>query len=191
MYKTLFSLTALVFLTAINASAQQRAPRSDIIIDERAGLPIPKNAADLRNNTLETWQRTRKTNQSQFNFSRETAEFRAYLSVCRRHDLKVDMKVLSNLALRNIQQILLAHYEEPEFVVLEAMTQEKQANFVEDVAADIYAFEYGTATATMGSAIETSGNTRQTFCTRVADENFQKYVALRTIAQRQQTQSRQ
>lgn len=184
MRNIILSCLVLLLLGSHISQAQQPRNRSDIIIDERAGLPVPEKPEDLRLITVEIWQRTRQTNQRLFSFAREAAQFRGYYNICRRHELNVDIEPINALALRNLQQILLAHYEEPEFAILEAMPEEAQGPFILDLAGDLYAFEYGSASSTLMNAIAQSGNTRQTFCTRIADENYNKYIALRATTRR-------
>lgn len=186
MMRHIFLSVLVLLITGSQIShAQQPSSRSDIVIDERAGLPIPEKPEDLRLITVEIWQRTRQTNQRLYSFAREAAQFRGYYNICRRHELNVDIEPINALAMRNLQQILLAHYEEPELAVLEAMPEEAQGPFVLDLAGDLYAFEYGSASTTILDAIAKSGDTRQTFCKRIAEENYNKYIALRATTKRE------
>lgn len=179
MLRTVF-IGIISFIITLSAVAQPREgfdPGND-----RGGLMIPENPDDLRVVSLELWLKFQLTGQRLYNFVREAAEFRAYLNVCKRHDLNVNMKPINAHAERNLQQIIIAHYEEPEYSVLEAMKKEDQARLMQDIASDLYAFEFGYRVATQRANIASSGKTNQTFCSAIADEYFKKYVALLATA---------
>ena len=167
-----------------SASAQVRKELNPFENDDRGGLPIPENAEDLRVLSLTLWLKFQRTNQRLYNYVREAAEFRAYLHVCKRHDLNVNLQPINALSALNLQQVIIAHYEEPEFAVLETLDKPTQANLMKDIAGDIYAFEFGYKVAEQQAAITASKTTNQTFCAKIADDHFKKYVALLATAKR-------
>jgi hypothetical protein len=175
----------LLIIIGVNSYAIAQARRGLSLLDDRGGLMVPENADDLRIVSLELWLKFHLTNQRLYNYIRESAEFRAYVHVCKRNDLNIDMKPIHALSIRNLSQVILAHYEEPEFTVLEAMTKQQQATLMEDIVGDLYAFEYGYKVAEQDTAITASGDTRQSFCEGIADTHFKKYVALLATAKRQ------
>lgn len=175
---TLIAIISLVFAAGLSAQPREGVNPND----DRGGLMIPENKDDLRVVSLELWLKFQRTGQRLYNFIRESSEFRAYIHVCKRHDLNVNMKPINALSERNLQQIILAHYEEPEYAVLEALEKSEQADLMIDIASDIYAFEYGYRIAEQRGEIAASGKTNQSFCAVIADEYFKKYVALLATA---------
>ena len=152
--------------------------------DDRNGMWVPKNVADLRIISQEWWQRFRLTNQRLYKYIGEAAEFRAYLQVCKRHDLNVDMAPINELSSNHLQQILLALFKEAEYGILETQSKEQQAELMADVASDAYSFEYGYRIALQTAVIAVSGDTTNTYCGLVEETNFKKYIALRATAKR-------
>ncbi|WP_262695769.1 hypothetical protein [Kordiimonas aquimaris] len=169
-----------MFIVTPSLTAQPREGVNPL--DDRGGLMIPENTEDLRVVSLELWLKFQRTNQRLYNYIREAAEFRAYLHVCKRHDLNVNLRPINKLSARNLQQIILAHYEEPEYAVIEALDRPAQATLMDDIAGDIYAFEYGHRIAELRATITASEQTNQSFCATIADEHFKKYVALLATA---------
>lgn len=153
--------------------------------DDRNGMWVPENVGDLRLISQEWWQQFRRTNQRLYKYVGEAAEFRAYLEVCKRHDLNVDMDDINALSSRHLQQILLALFKEAEYAVLESQTKEQQAELMADVASDAYSFEYGYRIAHQTAIINVTGGTTNNYCEQVAEVNFKKYIALRATAKRQ------
>lgn len=183
MLPRLLTVALLVIVSASATMAQNRSRST--LLDDRGGLMVPTNPAELRLVSHELWLKFQRTNQRLYNFVREDAEFRAYLHVCKRHDLNVDMRPIGELSSRYLQQILLAHYEEPEYAVLEALEKQAQADLMLDLAGDIAAFEYGFQIADLRNQIKSSGSTNQAHCTSISDTYFKKYVALLATAKRQ------
>ncbi len=153
--------------------------------DDRNGMWVPKNVTDLRIISQEWWQRFRLTNQRLYKYIGEAAEFRAYLQVCKRHDLNVDMAPINDLSSRHLQQILLALFKEAEYGILETLSKEQQAELMADVASDAYSFEYGYRIARQTAVIDVSGGTTNLYCGQVEETNFKKYIALRATAKRE------
>ncbi len=152
--------------------------------DDRNGMWTPENVADLRIISQEWWQRFRRTNQRLYKYVGEAAEFRAYLQVCKRHDLNVDMTPINELSSSHLQQILLALFKEAEYGILETLNKDQQAALMTDVAGDAYGFEYGYRIARQTAVIAASGGTTNAYCGQVEETNFKKYIALRATAKR-------
>ena len=183
MLRLLAAISFIIITASLSASAQVREGL-DPFNEDRGGLLLPENPEDLRVLSLDLWLKFQRTNQRLYNYIREAAEFRAYLHVCKRHDLNVDLKPINALSALHLQQIILAHYEEPEFQVLEALEKAEQARLMQDIAGDIYAFEFGHKVAEQKAEIVSLKVTNQTFCANVADDHFKKYVALLATAKR-------
>lgn len=166
-----------------SAPGQNLDPR--IVQNTRGNIPIPTNTEELRLVSLELWLKFRRTNQRLYNFIGEAAEFRAYSYICKRHDLNVNLSPINQLADRHIKQIILAHYEEPDYAVLETMEKSEQARLMTDIAADIYGFEYGYRLSEQTAIIDTTGSTTNNFCLQVEKVNYGKYIALLATARRQ------
>lgn len=179
------SLVMLLISVCVGSVASAQVRKGTSLLDDRGGLMVPENPEDLRTVSLELWLKFHQTNQRLYNYVREASEFRAYIHTCKRHDLNVNMAPIHALSLRNLKQIILAHYEEPEFAVIEALNKEQQASLIDDIVGDIYAFEYGQKVAQQETTIAASKTTRQSFCEGVAEQNFEKYVALLATARRQ------
>jgi len=153
--------------------------------DDRNDMWTPKNVTDLRLISQEWWQKFRRTNQRLYKYVGEAAEFRAYLQVCKRHDLNVDMAPINDLSNSHLQQILLALFKEAEYRILETLGKEQQAELMADVASDAYSFEYGYRIARQTAVIAVSGDTTNAYCGQVEETNFKKYIALRATAKRE------
>lgn len=153
--------------------------------DDRDGMWVPKNITDLRLISQEWWQKFRRTNQRQYKYVGEAAEFRAYLQVCKRHELNVDMESINALSNRHLQQILLALFKEAEYGIIESHTKEQQAELMADLASDAFSFEFGYRIAQQTAIINVSGGTTNNHCEQVEQVNFQKYIALRATAKRE------
>lgn len=166
---------------------QQSTPDRDprFVGNTRGDLPIPTTPEELKSVSMSLWLKFRRTNQALYNFIRESSEFKAYAHACKRHDLNVNLAPINQLAHRNLQQIILAHYEEPDYAVLEAMPKQAQADLMKDIASDLYGFEYGYRVAQQDSVIKTNGITTNNYCIQVEGANYQKYIALLATAKRQ------
>ena len=184
-----FIIFAVLSLFSTNLIMAQEAaePKQNPLAeeDDRDGMWVPTNVTDLRLVSQDWWLKFRKTNQQLYNFVGEAAEFRAYLFVCKRHDLNVGMVGINALSNRNLQQILLALFKEAEYGILEAHTKEQQAEIMADIASDAYSFEYGYRVARQTAVISVSGKTTNNYCQQTEDLNFKKYIALRATAKRQ------
>lgn len=199
---TIFALTALI---ATNfAQAQERQPAQEIreadqpapsVLpeeenpladgDDRNGMWVPKTVEELRVISQEWWQQFRRTNQRQYKYIGEAAQFRAYLQVCKRNDLNVNMESINTLSNRHMQQILLAIFKEAEYAIIETLDKEQQAALMADLASDAYGFEFGYRIAHQRAIINVSGGTTNNYCAQVEKDNFDKYIALRATAKRE------
>lgn len=164
-------------------SVPNRDPR--IVDSTRGNIPIPTNPEELRNVSLELWLKFRRTNQSLYRYVKEAAEFRAYSYSCKRHDLNVNFTQINALVSRHLQQILLAHFDEPDYAVLEALSREKQAELMVDMAADVYGFEYGYQMSAQRSLIEDAGATTNNYCAQAEDTYYGKYISLLRTARKE------
>lgn len=195
MIKRLMIITIFsVFASTLVMPQDQEQPARPVIEqapnpfdegDDRNGMWVPKNVADLRLISQDWWQQFRRTNQRQYKYIGEAAEFRAYLQVCKRHDLNVDMDSINALSSRHLQQILLALFKEAEYAILETQTKEQQAELMADVASDAYSFEYGYRIAHQTAIINVTGGTTNNYCEQIEETNFKKYIALRATAKRE------
>lgn len=172
---------------AATGQPQQTPNRDPRIIDStRGNIPIPTNPEELRLVSLDLWLKFRRTNQQLYNYITEASEFRAYSHLCKRHDLNVNLAPINALVSRHLQQILLAHYEEPDYAILEAMSKNEQASLMQDMAADLYGFEYGYRLSRAQSLIEDASATTNNYCVQAEKTYYGKYIALLATARRQQ-----
>jgi len=185
------SLVLMVISMAAVSNAQVKNVQPDNRpnpLDDRGGIPVPKNLTDLKNVSLTYWLKFRKTNQRLYNYINEATEFHAYLNVCKRHDLNVTMDMIMRQANLNLQASIPAHYEEPEFALLDPMTKAEQQVFLDDMSSDLYAFEYGNRIALLDAKVAESGKSKKVYCEGIKDEYFKKYVALLATARLKQQQ---
>lgn len=198
MFKRLTILALLTFATptfVLAQTAQETGKPVQSVLpaddnplvdgDDRNGMWVPKNIAELRLISQEWWQQFRRTNQRQYKYIGEAADFRAYLQVCKRHELNVDMESIHALSIRHMQQILLALFKEAEYAIIETLTKEQQAALMADLASDAYSFEFGYRIAHQRAIINVSGGTTNNYCVQVEKGNFDKYIALRATAKRE------
>lgn len=190
-------MTALALLSLVSFSGaasvqdtsgqQQSVPNRDprFVDSTRGNIPVPTKPEELRDVSLELWLKFRRTNQSLYYYIKDAAEFRAYSYSCKRHELNVDFKEINALVSRNLQQILLAHYEEPDYAVLETLNREQQAALMKDLAADVYGFEYGFQMSAQRTLIEQAGATTNNYCVQAEDTYYGKYISLRRTARRE------
>lgn len=141
--------------------------------------------AALRLWSMEKWMTVRKTNHPLYHYALNSARFRAYHNICKRHDLNVDLTLLNELALWNLSEIVIAHYEEPEWANFEGLNEDAIRTFIGDLGQDIYAFEYAVALNDLQDAKELAGSTTKAYCTSIAKENYDSYIVLRATAKRQ------
>ena len=182
----IFAMFSLLSISPVLAQDAGQPARNPLVDEEdRSGMWVPKNVPDLRIISQEWWQKFRRTNQRLYKYIGEAAEFRAYLQVCKRHDLNVDMAPINSLSSRHMQQILLALFKEAEYGILETLSKEQQAELMADVASDAYSFEYGYRIARQTAMIDVSGGTTNVYCGQVEETNFKKYIALRATAKRE------
>lgn len=172
-----------LFSASLAVSAQPEVHRPSPL-DERGGMPIPENLLDLKNLSLAFWLKFRQTNQTVYNYVNEAALFHSYLYVCKRHDLNVQMDLVTKLANKYLQAAIPAHYDEPEFEILEAFSKEEQQLFLDDMSSDIYSFEYGMRVAEQLQKAKESGKTVKQYCEGIQKDYFQAYVALLATAKR-------
>lgn len=185
-------ITASGFTLAQPAGGQSTQPeqvpnRDPRFVDStRGNIPVPTNADELRLVSLDLWLKFRRTNQQLYHYIKDASDFRAYSHLCKRHELNVNLAPINALVSRNLQQILLAHYEEPDYAVLEAMPREEQAALMKDMAADVYGFEYGYRVSAQQSLIEAASSTVNNYCVQAEERYYGKYIALLATARRQQ-----
>lgn len=173
----------LIWLATSTAIAAQQARPSPL--DDRGGIPVPQNLTDLKNVSLTFWLKFRKTNQILYTYVNEAAEFHAYLNVCKRHELNIRMDLIMQLANINLQASIPAHYDEPEFGLLDPMSKTDQQAFLDDMSSDLYAFEYGRQVALLERAVTDSGKTSKSFCEGpIREEYAKKYIALLATAKK-------
>ncbi len=186
---------ASVFLTSFVAlslwaapiAAQENVPDRDprFVDSTRGNIPIPTTPEELQSISLDLWLKFRRTKQNLYHYIRDASEFRAYSFMCKRHELNVNMGQINALVLRNLQQIILAHYEEPDYQILESLSKEEQARLMIDIASDIYSFEYGYQLSAQRSLIENAEATTNNFCVQADDTFYGKYISLLATARRQ------
>jgi len=186
MMKRLF-LMSTAFMAAClagPASAQETAQKANVVnpLDDRGGLPVPENLHDLRNLSVTFWVKFRRTSQHLYRYVNETAQFHAYAHFCKRHELNLSIAPLTKLSHHYIQAAIPAHFDEPEFALLEPLSKKEQQDFLDDISGDIYNFEYGYRTAELQKIIDNSGKTKKQFCEGVEKEFKLSYMALRATA---------
>ncbi len=180
----IFSFVTLIAVGLSNASnAQQIRPNNNL--DTRIGMPTPKTLQDMKDHSVDLWIKSRQSNIQVFRFVNEVAELRAYLFVCKRHHLNLELNPLAELSSKYLQAVLPAQYDEPELQLLENFNKAEQQAFLEDMAEDIYAFEFGMRVAQQNVKIKDSGQTKKAFCDTVDADYFKAYVALRATAKRE------
>lgn len=162
------------------APAETENPLSPL--GDRGGLPIPENLFDIKNLSLTFWIKFRGTSQYVYRFVNEAAQFQSYTHVCKRHELNISLSPITELANRYIQAAIPAHYDEPEFAILEPLTKNEQQAFLEDMSSDLYAFEYGFRIAQLNRLIADSGSTKKVYCESVEKDYKDSYIALRATA---------
>ncbi|MEX0298688.1 MAG: hypothetical protein AB3N28_06435 [Kordiimonas sp.] len=183
-FMQVFSFIALITLGLSNTtSAQQVSPNNNL--DTRIGMPTPETLQDMKDHSVDLWIKSRQSNIQVFRFVNEVAELRAYLFVCKRHHLNLEMNPLAELSSKYLQAVLPAQYDEPELQLLENFDKDQQQVFLEDMAQDIYAFEFGMRVAQQNVKIKDSGLTKKAFCDTVDANYFKAYVALRATAKRE------
>lgn len=175
----LFAVSLLT--TALNAQDEPRRPNP---LDERSGLPVPETMLDLRNLSVTLWIKFRQTNQHVYRYVNEAAQFNAYGEICKRHTLNLSMAEITELAHFYIQAAIPAHYDEPEFALLEPLSKRDQQNFLDDIAGDIYGFEYGFRSAELHRLIEEGGTTTKVYCEAVEENYKLSYMALLATAKK-------
>lgn len=186
MMRILQALTlcsALVLGTTHNAIAQQINPNNNL--DTRIGMPTPETLQDMKDHSVDLWIKSRQSNIQVFRFVNEVAELRAYLFVCKRHHLNLNMNPLAELSSKYLQAVLPAQYDEPELQLLENFSKADQQTFLEDMAEDIYAFEFGMRVAQQNVKIKDSGKTKKSFCETVDADYFKAYIALLATAKKE------
>jgi len=151
-------------------------------LDDRGGLPVPKDLRDLKNLSLTFWLKFRQTDHNIYSYINEAAKFHAYAHVCKRHELNVSMGPIVELANRYLQASIPAHYEDLDFALLEPLSKEKQQIFLEDMSSDLYAFEFGYRVALQNQDIEKNGSTKKVYCESVEREFKLDYISLRATA---------
>ena len=191
----LFTALAILSLVSVSSATtaqqatdqEQSVPNRDprFVDSTRGNIPVPTNPEELRDVSLELWLKFRRTNQSLYHYIIDAAEFRAYSYSCKRHELNVDFKEINTLVSRNLQQILLAHFEEPDYTLLETLNREQQASLMKDLAADVYGFEYGFQMSAQRTLIEQVGATTNNYCVQAEDTYYGKYISLRRTARRE------
>jgi len=148
--------------------------------------PVKPDSLDqLRAFTLSLWPRFRDTSQQYYTYVRAAADMRAYFHSCTRNDLTPHMNTVSRLAVKYLETILTAHYEENEWAALNAMTPREKAAILTDFANDVLAFEYGLSLAAFEARKTASGKTPLAYCQGIAREYQTNYIALLATARRE------
>jgi hypothetical protein len=176
--RTIMLGSAIMLASA--AQAQQSAKVNPL--DERGGLPVPETLLDLRNLSLTLWIKFRATNQQLYRYINETAQFHAYGQVCKRHELNLKMGPITKLSHHYIQATIPAHYEEPEFALLEPLGKTQQQAFLDDISGDIYGYEYGYRTFELQALIKQSDVSKKVYCEQVEKDYKLSYMALLATA---------
>ncbi|MBL4789895.1 MAG: hypothetical protein JKY60_12920 [Kordiimonadaceae bacterium] len=182
--KYVFLATFLAVSVATMGATAQERPSKPSPLDDRGGLPIPQSLQDMKNLSLAFWIKFRGTNQRYYLFVNEAAEFHAYSDLCKRHQLKVSMDKITTLAHRYIEITIPAHYDDPEFVILNALSKDELRAFTSDMSSDVYAFEYGFKLASLLQTIGTSRKSKKEFCQTNADRYKGSYFGLFASARR-------
>lgn len=165
--------------------AQENAETTEIHVPDPLFKAESAALSELRRWSLDKWQMVRKTNHPLYHNALGVIRFRTYIQLCRRTDLKVDMATLDEMAAANLSEIVAAHYEEPEWAKFSGMPDDAIRTYLADVGQDIYAFEYAMALTEQRTAKDLSEQTTKAFCTGIAKENHDNYIALRATAKRQ------
>lgn len=181
--QTLFISSVLVLSAALPTSAQVKMQSNNLEV--RIGMPKPKDLLDMKEHSIDLWIKSRASQLTLYNYINEAADLRAYLFVCKRHDLNLNMGKLATLANKYIQAVIPAQYDDPELDLLEKYTKAEQQAFLEDVADAIYAFEFGLRFALQDAKIKESGKTKKAYCEDIKHDYFQAYIALLATANRQ------
>lgn len=194
LIRTIFVACFIFLTTSVSALPQPADNQPEQPLDRdprfagntRGNIPVPTNAEELRLVSLDLWLKFRQTNQQLYHYIKDASDFRAYSHLCKRHELNVNLAPINALVSRNLQQILLAHFEEPDYAVLETMPREEQAALMKDMAADVYGFEYGYRISAQQSLIEAASSTINNYCVQAEERYYGKYIALLATARRQQ-----
>ncbi|TNE63890.1 MAG: hypothetical protein EP335_08820 [Alphaproteobacteria bacterium] len=152
--------------------------------DITAGKAL-QDIEELRSFSLSLWPRFRDTNQQYYTYVRAATDFRAYLDVCKRHDLNVHLESVNRLAVRYLEEIVTAHYEEPEWAKLEGKTDAEKKALITDFANDVLAFEYGLTLVAFREKAKATGLSDKQYCESIVREYQNKYIALLATARRQ------
>lgn len=178
-----FAIPALLILAFSQLAAAQDT--QDFTIPDPLFEAESEDLATLRTWSMNKWLAVRKTNHPLYHNALGTTRFGAYVHFCKRHELNVNMPLLKEMALKNLSEIIVAHYEETEWTKFGDMAPEAIRGFISDLGQDIYAFEYATAIAERREAKEREGMTTQAYCTSIAKESQDNYIVLRATAKRQ------
>ncbi len=183
MSKLLSGFAVVTLLVTSNVlSAQDNTQPNPL--DDRGGLPIPETLEDLSNLALDFWLKFRQTNHAAYNYVNEAADFRAYQYVCKRHQLNIDLEPITLLSKQYLKQVIPVHFTEPEIALLKPLSDIQKAQYLNDMAGDVAAFEYGNRIALQSTKIRESGESKKTYCENIEIKYKQKYVALRATARR-------
>lgn len=153
-------------------------------LDDRGGLPIPKAVEDLQNLSLDFWLKFRKTNQNFYNYINSAADFRAYQHVCKRHELNVNIEPLTLLSRQYVRTVIPAHFTEPEFEILNTLSETEKTKFFDEMSGNILSFEYGRRIVEIDTKIRDSGKSKVAFCKDIEPTYKGQYIALLATAQR-------
>ena len=173
-----------------NQNQKTRLPKKEAVaerpsvLDERGGVPIPKTLADIKVLSLDYWLKFRKTNQALYKYVNEAAEFHAYLFVCKRHRLNVHMGPITTLAGNYLGTVIPAHYDEPEYKILNPLSGKEKTAFLKDMSSDLYAFELGNRIALQQVKIKESNKSKIIYCKGVKNKYYESYIALLSSARR-------
>jgi len=181
MYLTRLILLAIALCLSTGSSGAQESSKPSPL-DDRGGMPVPKDLQDLKNLSLTFWLKFRQTDHRLYSYINKAAKFHAYTNVCKRNQLNISMGPIVELANKYLQASIPAHYEELDFAVLEPLSKEKQQIFLDDMSSDLYAFEYGYRVAIQNQNIKESGKSKKVYCQDIEHESKLDYVSLRAIA---------
>ncbi len=176
----LYSLILFATSGVLNAQDEPSFPIPDPLFEAE-----DPDLAALRSWSMDKWMAVRKTNHPLYHNALGAARFRSYVYFCRRHELNVNMPVLNELALKNLSNIIIAHFEETEWSKFGDMDPADVRRFLSDLGQDIYAFEYAMAITEKNEAKARQEMTTQSYCASIAKENQDNYIALRATAKRQ------
>ena len=162
----------------------EKIAKSEQPSDSPARSGPTENEIKLRALFTGNWKKFRKTNQHQYAYIRDSANFRAYYDVCEFHNnLNVDMAAINALAVNNMEYVITAHFEEEELALLESMTEQRKKQNYFDMAYDAYSYEYALATVAHADAVGEVSNMTKKYCNGIAGDYFQLYASLRRKAQ--------